>query len=89
MGIRIKGEYEILELEPNRYLLARTLSGIETVVEFAFEAVAEGTLLIVTADYTLPGAILGGTTNRLTLEQQIERDTRAALDQLKIMLEDG
>jgi hypothetical protein len=87
LGIRVKGEYALIEQTQPRYLLLRTTSGIEALVELALAAVDTGTHLTLTADYALPGTLLGGATNRMTLEAQLERDVAAALKSVKAALE--
>jgi hypothetical protein len=87
LGIRIKGEYELIEQTVPRYLLLRTTSGIEALIELSLESVDDGTHLMLTADYALPGTLLGGSTNRMTLEAQLERDVAAVLYWIKSALE--
>ncbi|MDX2136904.1 MAG: hypothetical protein SF123_02325 [Chloroflexota bacterium] len=87
LGIRVKGEYELIEQTAPRYLLLRTTSGIEALIELALEPVDGGTHLMLTADYALPGTLLGGATNRMTLEAQLERDVATALYRFKAVLE--
>lgn len=89
MGIRIKGEYVVVDVQDERYLLLRTTSGIEALIELALQPEATKTRLKLTADYSLPGTLLGSSTHRPALEQQIEGDVAAALGHLKAMAEGG
>lgn len=91
MGVKIKGEHRVEDMDVNRYLLVRTISGIEASFEFVFERLdgdpAPVTHLTVKVDYALPGAMLGKLLNRLTMEQKNERDLLQALILLKALIE--
>ncbi|MCC6616557.1 MAG: SRPBCC family protein [Anaerolineae bacterium] len=87
MGIGIKGEAEVYQYQPPHYLLIRATAGIQALIELAFEAEGNVTHLTVTADYSLPGALLGSMTHRPALEQQLEGDIAAALERFKISVE--
>lgn len=87
MGIRIKGEHQVLQLEPEQHLVLKTLSGINGMFDFTLAATATGTRLTVLMAYTLPGSVLGQRINQHTIEQQNERDLRDGLLQLKLLLE--
>lgn len=87
MGIRIKGEHQVMQMEVNRRLLVKTLSGIDSMFDFEFTPVENGTALTVRVAYNLPGSVLGQLLNRLTIEQKNERDLVAALAKLKTILE--
>jgi uncharacterized membrane protein len=97
MGVKIKGEHQVIEMTENAYLLVKTISGIDSIFEFVFEplgeAVAEtgesvtGTRLTIRVNYSLPGSVLGQLLNRLTLEQKNERDLQQALINLKALIE--
>lgn len=89
MGVRIKGEHQVVEMEENARLLIRTLSGIDSMFEFSFAPVDGGTELTVRVDYALPGSVLGQLLNRLTIEQRNERDLIESLQNLKQLLETG
>ncbi|MCA9902972.1 MAG: SRPBCC family protein [Anaerolineae bacterium] len=87
LGVSIKGEGEVQQYEPPRYLLMRTTSGIRALIELAFEGVGNTTHVTVTADYALPGALLGSATHRPALEQQLEADITTALTRFKQHME--
>jgi uncharacterized membrane protein len=87
MGVRIKGEHQVVEIEDNARLLVKTLSGIDGLFEFSFDAVNGGTELTVRVDYALPGSVLGQLLNRLTIEHRNERDLLEGLQNLKQIVE--
>ncbi len=87
MGIRIKGEHQVLQCEAPAHLVIKTLSGIDGMFDFALAATETGTRLTVLMAYTLPGSVLGQRINRHTIEQQNERDLRDGLERLKALLE--
>ena len=89
MGVRIKGEHKVIDMEANAHLLIRTLSGIDSMLEFTFAPVDGGTELTIRFDYALPGSVLGGLVNRPAIEQHNERDLIESLNRLKQMLETG
>jgi uncharacterized membrane protein len=87
MGVRIKGEHQVVEMDENVRLLVKTLSGIDSLFEFTFDTVDGGTELTVHVDYALPGSVLGQLLNRLTIEHRNERDLSEGLQHLKQIVE--
>ncbi len=87
MGIRIKGEYQVLQLDDGKHLVLKTLSGIDGMFDFTFAETEGGTRLTILMAYTLPGSVLGQRINRHRIEQQNERDLREGLETLKALLE--
>ncbi len=87
MGIRIKGEHQVMQLDENRRLVVKTISGIDSMFEFGFSPIENGTRLKVRIAYNLPGSVLGQLLNRLTIEHQNERDLINALQNLKDIAE--
>jgi uncharacterized membrane protein len=87
MGVRIKGEHQVIEMDENARLLVKTLSGIDSLFEFTFEAVNGGTELTVRVDYAFPGSVLGQLVNRLNIEHRNERDLLEGLQNLKQLME--
>ncbi|MCC6803382.1 MAG: SRPBCC family protein [Anaerolineae bacterium] len=88
MGIRIKGEHQVLQIEDARHLVIKTVSGIDGMFDFSLADTADGgTRLTVRAAYALPGSVLGQRINRLTIEQKNERDLHEGLLNLKALLE--
>lgn len=88
IGIRIKGEHRVTAMEENRYLLVKTISGIQSAFEFTFSAVNDArTLLTVRVDYEMPGAILGQLLDRALIERKNIDDLEQGLRNLKSICE--
>lgn len=88
MGIRIKGEHQVLQCDAPVHLVVRTLSGIDSMFDFTLaELDGGGTRLSVQVAYALPGSMLGARLNRHSMEQQNERDLALGLVNLKALLE--
>ncbi|MBL8118293.1 MAG: SRPBCC family protein [Anaerolineae bacterium] len=87
MGVRLKGEHEVIALREDEYLKVKTLSGIDSTFEFFFKSVKEGTQLTIRVNYKLPGALVGQLLNRIAIEQKNEADLRAGLENLKKLIE--
>lgn len=87
MGIRVKGEHQVLQIEDARHLVIKTLSGIDGMFDFSLAEIDGGTRLTVRVAYSLPGSVLGQRINRLTIEQKNERDLQEGLLRLKSILE--
>jgi uncharacterized membrane protein len=87
MGVKIKGEHQVIEMDENAHLLVKTTSGIDSLFEFHFVPVDGGTELSVRVEYALPGSVLGQLLNRLTIEQRNERDLTDGLQNLKQIVE--
>lgn len=92
MGVRIPGEQRVTELQEDRCLVVKTISGIDNTYRFDFalkENSANADITIVTArlDYKLPGSVLGQLLNRSAIEDKNLRDLRDGLRQLKALIE--
>ncbi len=89
LGMRIKGEHQVLVYEPPRHLVVRTISGIDSMFDFSLTAPGDGdeTQLIVRVAYTLPGSVLGHLINRRTIEQENEQVVVESLNNLKALVE--
>ncbi len=87
MGVKIKGEHEVIELEPNARLVVQTKSGLDSTFTYTMQPQGAGTLLTVEVEYNLPGSILGKMLNKLAVEGKNERDLEEGLNNLKRMLE--
>jgi uncharacterized membrane protein len=73
---------------PNERLFVKTISGIDSAFNFAFEWEAErATRLTVTIDYQLPGALLGQLFNKTMIENENKKNLESGLDNLKSILE--
>ena len=90
MGIRIKGEHQVLQMDAEQHLVVRTISGIDSMFDFSFTPLdGAGTRLTVRVAYALPGSMLGQRLNRHTIEQKNERDLEQGLARLKVLIEQG
>ncbi len=87
LGMRIKGEHQVMQYDENRRLVVKTLSGIDSMFEFGFAPTDTGTTVTLRVAYSLPGSVLGQVLNRLTIEQKNERDLITALETLKALVE--
>ena len=67
MGVKIRGEHEVLDLTPNKYLRVKTISGIDSQFEFFFQPSGAGTYLTIRVDYSLPGSVIGQLLNKLVI----------------------
>jgi uncharacterized protein YndB with AHSA1/START domain len=87
MGIRIKGEHEVLQIEAGAHLVIRTVSGLDGMLDYRLVAIDGGTRLTVRFAYSLPGSMLGQRLNAHTMEQKNERDLAQGLENLKALIE--
>jgi uncharacterized membrane protein len=87
MGVKIKGEHQIIELVENHRLLVKTISGIDSVFDFHFMPIDGGTRLSIRVQYRLPGSVLGQLMNRAAIEQKNLRDLQQGLENLKRLVE--
>lgn len=88
MGIRIKGEHQVLQMDHAKHLVIKTLSGIDGMFDFTLAETDDGgTRLTVRVAYALPGSVLGQRINRFTIDQKNERDLLDGLHSLKALVE--
>ncbi len=88
LGMRIKGDHQVLVYEEPQHLVVRTISGIDSMFDFSLTALADDvTRLTVRVAYTLPGSVLGHLINRRTIEQENEQVVVESLDNLKTLVE--
>jgi coenzyme Q-binding protein COQ10 len=87
MGVKIKGEHEVIEMAENKRLVVKTISGLDSTFIFTFAPQSSGMLLTIEVDYELPGSILGKLLNKLVVEEKNEKDLEAGLKNLKAMAE--
>jgi uncharacterized membrane protein len=87
MGVKIKGEHEVLAMTDNEYLKVKTISGIDSTFEFIFQPKNNITDLTIRVDYKLPGSVLGQLLNKLVIEQKNDSDLREGLANLKAIVE--
>jgi uncharacterized membrane protein len=87
MGVKIRGEHEVLALTPNQHLQVKTTSGIDSQFDFHFEPSDSGTYLTIRVDYTLPGSVIGQALNKLVIEKKNVQDLEEGLHNLKQIVE--
>lgn len=88
LGMRIKGEHQVLVCEAPQHLVVRTVSGIDSMFDFSLVGLADDTTrLTVRVAYTLPGSVLGHLINRRTIEQENEQVVVESLNNLKTLIE--
>jgi uncharacterized protein YndB with AHSA1/START domain len=86
-GMRVKGEYTVVDFVPSQYLFLRTLSGMNAALEIVLQPNRGSTTVELALNYALPGALFGSTMHRPALEGQIEQDFSTMLHHLKSILE--
>jgi uncharacterized membrane protein len=88
LGIKIKGEHEVLQLTPNEHLYVKTLTGIDSTFDFRFERVdSTKTQITISVDYRLPGSVLGRILDKVLLERENVKNLEQGLENLKTILE--
>ena len=88
LGIKIKGEHEVLQLTPNEHIYVKTLTGIDSTFDFQFERVdTNQTRLTISVDYRLPGSVLGRILDKVLLERENVKNLEQGLENLKNLLE--
>jgi uncharacterized membrane protein len=87
MGVKIKGEHEVINMTENEHLVVKTISGIDSTFEFMFQPSGSGTHLTIRVDYKLPGSVIGQLLNKLVIEQKNENDLIEGLQNLKAIME--
>lgn len=85
-GVKLKGKWEVTEIEsPTRYA-ARTTGDTESTWDYRFEETADGTRVHITVEYATPQSVLGKA--GLAVVQQVNRkELDAYLSNLKTVLE--
>jgi uncharacterized membrane protein len=87
MNVTIRGEHEVIVLEPNQHLRVETISGIDSAFDFHFAPTNAGTRLTIRVDYSLPGSVLGQLMNRVIIEERNLKDLQEGLRNLKAIAE--
>ncbi len=87
MGIRIKGEHQVLQMEDAVHLVIRTVSGLDGMLDYRLVEIESGTRLTLRFAYSLPGSMLGQRLNSHNMEQKNERDLAQGLENLKALIE--
>lgn len=92
-GVPVRGESECIEYErPSRYVWRSdpTTSTIETTFSYAFEPADGGTRVSLDVDYEITPEMLGGKiVDKLLIERMNEHEADAAVNNLKVVLEEG
>lgn len=86
MGIPLKGESEVTEYVANQRYVEKSKGGIDSTWTWTFKPEAEGTLLNLVVEYTIPIPVLGKIGERLVVRQN-EREADVALAYVKDKLE--
>jgi uncharacterized membrane protein len=88
LGVKIAGEHQVQALQPDRRLLVKTISGIDSTFDFKFEPLGdESTKLTITVDYQLPGSVIGQLVNKVLIEKENTKNLEIGLENLKGILE--
>jgi len=87
LGVKIKGEHEVIELEENRHIKVKTVSGIDSTFVFTFKPSNTGTNLNIRVDYSVPGSVIGQLLNKVAIERKNEQDLESGLHNLKAIAE--
>ena len=81
---------KVVEYErPHRIVWEMTGFGGKMLLTFELEPQSSGTKATYTADYTLPGSLLGRFAGKLGLEHRAKRDTSRNIAKLKAILQKG
>ena len=88
LGIKIKGEHEVLQLTPNQHIYVKTITGIDSTFDFQFERIDNSrTEITIRVDYRLPGSVLGRILDKVLLERENVKNLEQGLENLKNLLE--
>lgn len=87
MNVSIRGEHEVITMAENQHLVVKTISGIDSTFDFAFEPAPNGTRLTIRVDYSLPGSVIGQLMNRVMIEDRNIQDLQEGLANLKAIVE--
>ena len=85
-GIVLNGETTVKEMVPNRKIVTESNVGIKNTFTFDLEPNAEGIMLALNIDYTIPVPVLGKITEKIVLGKN-EREADLALENIKIHFE--
>ncbi len=89
-GRTIEFRRRVLKYErPHRIVWEMAISGRRVLLAFELEPQGNGTKATYTADYTLPGSLLGRFTDKLLLESRARKDTARNIAKLKAILQKG
>ncbi|HUG88071.1 MAG TPA: SRPBCC family protein [Actinomycetota bacterium] len=92
-GVPVRGESECIEFDrPSRYVWRSdpATSTIETTFSYGFEPADGGTRVSLDVAYEVPPEVLGGKiADKLVVERMNEHEADAAINNLKVVLEEG
>lgn len=90
MGIKVRGEHEVMQFVANQRLYIKTLTGIDCAFDFQFEAAeANHTQLTMRIEYMLPASVLGRILDKTLVERENVQNLEVGLANLKRILEQG
>lgn len=87
MGVRVRGEQQVIEYVPDERIAFRTLTGLDCLWTYSLMAEEGGCTLTLAMEYVLPGSILGQKIHRKAIEQRLHDDLGEALLHLKMIAE--
>lgn len=85
-GLPVITVLEITEFELNKRIVSKSVSGIRSSSIWTFEPGRKGTRVTFTAEYTVPGLMIGRLMENL-IEKDVEENTRHTLINLKRLME--
>jgi uncharacterized membrane protein len=92
-GVPLKGESECIEYERPRKYIWRSIpdaSAIDTTFAYAFDSADGGTRISMDVAYEIPQNVLGGKiADKLIIERMNEHEADAAINNLKVVLEEA
>ena len=86
-GVKLKGKATLLEFDPPNKAVVKTEGNVESTWTWTYEAQGDGTLLTCVIEYTIPGAVLGKTADRLIVERTNANNLEQSLKNIKIIVE--
>lgn len=92
-GVPVRGESECIEYDRPRKYVWRSLpevSTIDTTFDYGFESEGGGTRISLDVEYEIPEQVLGGKiADKLIVERMNEHEADAAINNLKVVLEEA
>ncbi|GIK62647.1 MAG: hypothetical protein BroJett018_04410 [Chloroflexota bacterium] len=90
MGIKVRGEHEVMQFIANQRLYIKTLTGLDCAFDFQFETPdTNQTQLTVRIEYMLPASVLGRILDKTLVERENLQNLEVGLTNLKRILEQG
>ena len=92
-GVPVRGESTCIEYDPPSKYVWRSDPGtstIDTTFSYRFQPEGEGTRISMDVEYEIPRQVLGGKiADRLVIERMNEHEADAAINNLKVLLEEA